>query len=55
MSVARLTLPLTLLGRAGYGALMGKLALPQNLVFAAAPFPLAVAFRQGFVGGLLLA
>jgi hypothetical protein len=56
MSVARLTLPLTLLGPAGYGALMGKLALPQNLVFAAAPFLFAVVFRLlGFVGGVLLA
>jgi Major Facilitator Superfamily len=56
MSVARLTLPLTLLGPAGYGALMGNLALPQNLVFAAAPFLFAVAFRLlGFVGGVLLA
>jgi hypothetical protein len=56
MSVARLTLPLTLLGPAGYGALMGKLALPQNLVFAAAPFLFAVAFRLlGFVCGVLLA
>ena len=34
---------LTLLGPAGYGALMGKLALPPNLVFAAAPFLFAVA------------
>jgi predicted MFS family arabinose efflux permease len=56
MSVARLTLPLTLLGPAGYGALMGNLALPQNLVFAAAPFLFAVAFRVlGFVGGTLMA
>ena len=56
MSVARLTLPLTLLGPAGYGTLMGNLALPQNLAFAAAPFLFAVAFRLlGFVGGALLA
>ena len=52
MSVARLTL----LGPGGCGALMGKLALAQNLLFAAAPFLFAVAFRRlGFVGGVLLA
>jgi hypothetical protein len=56
MSVARLTLPLTLLGPAGFGALMGNLALPQNLVFAAAPFLFAVALRVlGFVGGTVMA
>jgi predicted MFS family arabinose efflux permease len=47
MSVLRVTLPLTLLGSARYGALMGGLALPQNLAFAAAPFLFAVLFEAG--------
>src|SRR5262249_49175133 len=37
MSILRATLPLTLLGPVGYGALMGRLALPQQLAFAASP------------------
>jgi hypothetical protein len=45
MSVLRATLPLSLLGSARYGALMGGLALPQNLAFAAAPFLFAVLFE----------
>lgn len=37
ISVARATLPLALFGRQAYGTLMGKLTVPQNLAFAAAP------------------
>jgi predicted MFS family arabinose efflux permease len=56
MSVLRATLPLTLLGSARYGALMGGLALPQNLAFAAAPFLFAVLFEAaGPVWGTLCA
>jgi predicted MFS family arabinose efflux permease len=56
MSILRATLPLTLLGAAGYGALMGRLALPQNLVFAASPFLFAVVFHAtGPAGGTLFA
>jgi hypothetical protein len=51
MSILRATLPLTLLGAAGYGALMGRLALPQNLVFAASPFLFAVVFHATGPGG----
>jgi predicted MFS family arabinose efflux permease len=56
MSVLRATLPLTLLGSERYGALLGRLALPQNLAFAAAPFLFAVVFKAaGPVGGTLFA
>ena len=56
MSVLRATLPLTLLGSHGYGALMGSLALPQNLVFAASPYLFASAFHAaGTLAGALLA
>lgn len=37
ISVARATLPLALFGRGSFGALMGRLTVPQNLAFAAAP------------------
>ncbi|AMJ60907.1 MFS transporter [Bosea sp. PAMC 26642] len=37
ISVARATLPLALFGRAGFGAMLGRLTVPQNLAFAAAP------------------
>jgi len=55
MSIVRATLPLALLGSAGYGALMGKLALPQNLMFAAAPSLFAVILRSlGSAGATLV-
>jgi hypothetical protein len=44
--IARVTLPLTLLGSAGYGTLMGKLALPQNLAYAISPTIFAVVFSR---------
>jgi Major Facilitator Superfamily len=37
MTVARATLPLTLLGAAGYATTMGRLSLPTQLVFAVSP------------------
>ena len=37
ISVARATLPLALFGRSGFGSLLGRLTVPQNLAFAAAP------------------
>jgi hypothetical protein len=37
ISVARATLPLVLFGRRGFGAMLGRLAVPQNVAFAAAP------------------
>jgi hypothetical protein len=46
MAIARVTLPLTLLGSAGYGTLMGKLALPQNLAYAISPTIFAVVFSR---------
>jgi predicted MFS family arabinose efflux permease len=56
LSILRATLPLFVLGAAGYGALMGRLALPQNLVFAASPFLFAVVFHAtGPTGGMLFA
>lgn len=37
IAVARATLPLALFGRNGFGAMLGRLTVPQNLTFAAAP------------------
>jgi len=42
ISVARATLPLALFGRGGFGAMLGRLTVPQNLAFAAAPLLFAV-------------
>jgi predicted MFS family arabinose efflux permease len=42
ISVARATLPLALFGRQGFGAMLGKLAVPQNIAFAVAPLLFAV-------------
>jgi len=41
MAIARATLPLLLFGPSGYGELLGKLSLPQHLVFAVAPLAFA--------------
>lgn len=46
ISVARATLPLALFGREGYGTLMGRLTVPQNLAFAAAPLLFAAMIAQ---------
>ncbi len=42
ISVARATLPLALFGRNGFAAMLGKLTVPQNMTFAAAPLLFAV-------------
>lgn len=46
ISVARATLPLALFGRLGFGAMLGRLAVPQNLCFAAAPLLFAIMIEQ---------
>lgn len=42
VSVARNVAPLALFGRGGYAVMLGKMALPQNLAFAAAPLLYAI-------------
>ncbi len=42
ISVARATLPLALFGRNGFAGMLGKLTVPQNMTFAAAPLLFAV-------------
>lgn len=55
ISVARATLPLGLFGHSGYGSLLGRLAVPQNLTFAAAPLIMAAMMaRLGAVETLLI-
>lgn len=46
ISVARATLPLALFGRRGFARMMGRLAVPQNLSFAAAPLLLALIMER---------
>jgi predicted MFS family arabinose efflux permease len=55
-AVQRATLPLALFGRAQFGAYMGRLALPQGIVSAAAPpVVAAVLSSYGTTGALWLA
>ncbi|KRE02263.1 hypothetical protein ASE63_07840 [Bosea sp. Root381] len=42
IAVARATLPLALFGRSGFGSLLGRLTVPLNFAFAAAPLFFAV-------------
>ncbi|MCO5091567.1 MFS transporter [Bosea sp. (in: a-proteobacteria)] len=42
ISIARATLPLALFGRNGFAVVLGKLTVPQNIAFAAAPLLFAV-------------
>ena len=42
ISVARATLPLALFGRNGFATMLGRLTVPQNMTFAAAPLLFAV-------------
>lgn len=42
ISIARATLPLALFGRNGFASMLGKLTVPQNMTFAAAPLLFAV-------------
>jgi hypothetical protein len=52
-AVQRATLPLALFGRAEFGAYLGRLALPQGIVSAAAPVVMAaVLSRYGAAGAL---
>ena len=47
LAVLRMTLPLSLFGAAAYGTLVGRMSLPQNLAFAAAPAVFAVVIDRG--------
>jgi MFS family permease len=54
-AVQRATLPLALFGRSQFGAYMGRLALPQGIVSAAAPPVMAAVLAQwGSAGALWL-
>jgi hypothetical protein len=44
MTIVRGTVPAELFGQRGYGALLGRLALPQFVLKAIAPFALTVLF-----------
>lgn len=56
LTVLRMTLPLTLFGAAAYGTLVGRMSLPQNLSFAAAPAIFALVIHaRGATGALELA
>ena len=52
-AVLRATLPLALFGRAQFGTTMGRLALPQGIVSAAAPPVLAFVMAEGGAEGVL--
>lgn len=54
MTVLRMTLPLSLFGAAAYGTLVGRMSLPQNLAFAAAPAVLALVIAKAGTDGALL-
>jgi predicted MFS family arabinose efflux permease len=47
LALARATVPLELFGHAGYGAALGRLAVAQNLAFAASPALFAAAMQHG--------
>ena len=54
-AVQRATLPLALFGRGQFGAYMGRLALPQGIVSAAAPPAVAAVLSNfGATGALWL-
>ena len=52
-AVLRATLPLALFGRAQFGTVMGRLALPQGIVSAAAPPVLAAVMANFGAEGML--
>lgn len=55
IAVARATLPLVLFGRQGFGAMLGRLTVPQNLAFAMAPLLFAWLIELlGAAGALLV-
>jgi hypothetical protein len=51
--VLRATLPLALFGRAQFGSYLGRLALPQGIVSAAAPPVLAAVMAKYGAEGVL--
>ncbi len=54
IAVARATLPLVLFGRQGFGTMLGRLTVPQNLAFAMAPLLFAWLIELLGAGGALL-
>lgn len=46
ISVARATLPLVLFGRNGFATMLGRLTVPQNITFAAAPLLFAAVVER---------
>ncbi len=52
-SIAQHSLPLYLLGSAGYGAILGKMAPARLAVGAAAPFVFAAAMENSGLSGIL--
>lgn len=54
IAVARATLPLALFGRHGFGSMLGRLAVPQNLTFAAAPLLFALMIEHIGPSGTLI-
>ena len=54
IAVARATLPLALFGRNGFGAMLGRLTVPQNLTFAAAPLLFAFLVERLGASGTLV-
>lgn len=54
IAVARATLPLALFGRNGFGAMLGRLTVPQNLTFAAAPLLFALMVERLGASGTLM-
>lgn len=54
IAVARATLPLALFGRHGFGAMLGRLTVPQNLTFAAAPLLFALMVERLGASGTLV-
>lgn len=54
IAVARATLPLALFGRRGFGSMLGRLAVPQNLTFAAAPLLFALMIERIGPSGTLI-
>jgi MFS family permease len=54
ISVARATLPLALFGRRGFATMLGRLTVPQNLTFAAAPLLFAMLIERFGSSGTLM-
>jgi hypothetical protein len=55
MTVARATLPLSLLGAKGYAVIMGRLTLPTQIVYALSPVAFSLIIgKVGATGALLL-